>query len=86
MESAVTVRRMTVESMAIVGSILLAFAIDAWWENSKESQRRIALLGDLKTEVVANIERIERNIEAQELYKQDSKRMVGALLCLARWN
>ena len=80
MVGAVTLRRLAIESLAIVGSILLAFAIDAWWEGSKETQRRDALLGDLKNEVLANIKRLERNIEQQELHYQQSKRMVGVLL------
>ena len=36
-------KRLSVEAAAIVGSILLAFAIDAWWEdrNDVELERRL---------------------------------------------
>lgn len=80
MGSAVKLRRLTVESMAIVGSILLAFVVDAWWEDSKETQRSNALLGDLKEEILTNIGGLEQNIERQKLYYQYSKKMVAALL------
>jgi len=80
MVGAVTLRRLAIESLAIVSSILLAFAIDAWWEGSKETQRRNSLLGDLKNEVLINIEALERNVKLQELYYEDSKKMVRALL------
>ncbi|MEM1403744.1 MAG: hypothetical protein AAGG55_10470 [Pseudomonadota bacterium] len=80
MAGAVSLRRLALESLAIISSILLAFAIDAWWEGSKESQRRNSLLGDLKHEVLTNIEDLERNSRRQELYYEDSKKMVGALL------
>ncbi len=51
--------RLLVEGVAIVASILLAFAIDAWWQEYVEDQRESevlnALLDDFKT-TKANIE------------------------------
>lgn len=52
-------KRIGIEAVAIVGSILLAFAIDAWWQERKEQDREreilIALLDDfVKSQV--NIE------------------------------
>ena len=32
-------KRLFVEAVAIVGSILLAFAIDAWWEDRSDNVR-----------------------------------------------
>lgn len=40
-------RRVSVESAAIVASILLAFGIDAWWDDHKDSQREVILLQGL---------------------------------------
>jgi len=37
-------KRVGVEAVAIVGSILLAFAIDAWWDNRKAAQDEIESL------------------------------------------
>ena len=49
-------KRLSVEAAAIVGSILLAFAIDAWWDNSQrdESEQIVlqALLDDLRVKRV----------------------------------
>jgi hypothetical protein len=45
-------RRLFIEAAAIVASILLAFAIDAWWQEYVEDQRErevlIALLDDFE--------------------------------------
>lgn len=43
-----------VEGMIIVGSILLAFAIDSWWDNSQTRQREHRQLQALATELDAN--------------------------------
>jgi len=43
-------KRLTVEAAAIVGSILLAFAIDAWWEQQKEVRDEQELLVSLVRE------------------------------------
>jgi hypothetical protein len=46
-------KRISVEAAAIVASILLAFAIDAWWDENVEDKREreilLALLDDLET-------------------------------------
>jgi hypothetical protein len=48
-------KRLSVEAAAIVASILLAFAIDAWWEErlERDSERRYleSLLADVRTDV-----------------------------------
>jgi hypothetical protein len=43
-------KRLAIEATAIVVSILLAFAIDAWWEERGERQAEIALLERLRTD------------------------------------
>jgi hypothetical protein len=49
-------KRLSVEAAAIVGSILLAFAVDAWWDNRQrdESEQVVlqALLDDLRVKRV----------------------------------
>jgi hypothetical protein len=37
-------KRLSVEALAIVGSILLAFAIDAWWEDLARSSDEVESL------------------------------------------
>ena len=53
-------RRIFVEAAAIVVSILLAFAVDAWWRDRSEWQRLINGLENLQTELRANLAMIER--------------------------
>lgn len=49
-DSRSTARRLAVEAVVIVCSILLAFGIEAWWENRGEDERRIALLQGLASD------------------------------------
>ena len=51
--------RFAVEAFVIVSSILLAFSIDAWWDNRKElAEEKIALF-DLRNELNENLAAIE---------------------------
>lgn len=49
-------QRIAVEATAIVASILLAFAIDAWWADRKIDQWQSAQLGALRDEFSTNLE------------------------------
>jgi hypothetical protein len=68
-------KRLSVEAAAIVASILLAFAIDAWWEDRLERglgveyERRIATeLRGIRTQLENRIERtVLRNMEMGEI-------------------
>jgi hypothetical protein len=51
-------KRMSVEAAAIVVSILLAFAIDAWWEERLERKDEAEQLVRLHAEFVVNVERL----------------------------
>lgn len=51
--------RFVVEGSVIVVSILLAFAIDAWWETYRDQQEQQRILMGLKEELESNIDRIE---------------------------
>jgi len=51
--------RICAESVAIVGSILLAFAIDAWWDERLERRLEAQQLERLHVELATNIERID---------------------------
>jgi len=48
--SAISWRRVFVEGLTIVASILLAFGIDAWWDGRQEEAKRQQLLADLQTD------------------------------------
>ncbi len=45
-------KRLSIEAVAIVGSILLAFAIDAWWEERGERKSEIVLLERLRADFI----------------------------------
>jgi len=51
--------RVGAESIAIVFSILLAFSINAWWEDRQDRGEESQLLDSLKIELQSNLNRIE---------------------------
>ena len=53
-------KRLAVEAAAIVASILLAFAIDAWWEERLERNDEREQLARLRVEFTENIRLIDR--------------------------
>lgn len=56
-------KRLSAEAVAIVGSILLAFAIDAWWENVQDARRQETLLTALLLDFETTKGRLEASIE-----------------------
>ncbi len=68
-------RRIAIESMAVVLSILLAFAIDAYWDRYQDRLRERQLLGDLLTDfqesrpgLVARVELAQRMARNNRLF------------------
>lgn len=59
--------RSIIESLVIVVSILLAFAIEAWWAEQLESITESKELDRLHTEFTVNRDRIDRSVTGQEL-------------------
>ena len=63
-------KRLAIEATVIVGSILLAFAIDAWWEERGERQAEVVLLERLRadfTEIQTALTLVEEeNREARD--------------------
>ena len=51
-------KRLALEVVVIVGSILLAFGIQAGWEEWQERREEIQLLSALRTEFAVNLERV----------------------------
>jgi hypothetical protein len=52
--------RVSVEAVAIVASILLAFSIDAWWDEQLERSDELQELARLQIELDTNINRIDQ--------------------------
>jgi hypothetical protein len=59
-------RRILAEGVAIVVSILLAFAIDAWWDEARERSRERTVLTGLRAEFEANRTRLGANLAQHE--------------------
>jgi hypothetical protein len=55
--------RLASEGAVIVLSILLAFAIDAWWNEWQERNAKIEQLARVSTELVSNAENIHEKLE-----------------------
>ena len=55
-------KRISVEAAAIVASILLAFAIDAWWQNRQVRVDEQEVLVGLRAEFAANRETLARHL------------------------
>jgi hypothetical protein len=55
-------KRLYVEAAAIVASILLAFAIDAWWEDRQERELEQQYVASLKADFQADIEELDEAI------------------------
>lgn len=65
--------RIGAESIAIVGSILLAFSIDAWWDETKDRQHEAALMALVREELEDNQMSLQRflNTGAMHLTQVD---------------
>lgn len=58
--------RILVEGVAITASILIAFAIDAWWEDRQETESEIRNLVRVSAELEANSEIIQSKLRTIE--------------------
>ena len=70
--------RLSVEAAAIVASILLAFAIDAWWDYRKDLIAEVKILQNLKDEFTANHETLLKDVEYVSTYTQAIQRLLVA--------
>ena len=55
--------RVFVEGVVIVGSILLAFGLQAWWDERGERQTELTILGELHTALSADLELLELRLD-----------------------
>ena len=70
MRSRLSFPAVIVEIAVIVGSILLAFGIDAWWDNRKDRMEEQTVLAGLEAEFVANVDRVATVIARHESFAQ----------------
>jgi len=72
-------KRLIVEATAIVASILIAFTIDAWWQNRTESIIEVQYLQALREDLLSSLELLDEDEAAQQ-------RQVGYLNSLLSTN
>ncbi len=68
--------RILAEATAIVVSILLAFSIQAWWDERRDRDEEIAILGDLLTE----LQEFNQSFENHEIYVTAIRQSAQTLL------
>ena len=69
--------RLLVEGLVIVVSILLAFAIDAWWDDRQQAEEARLQVERVVTELESNIGRLESQIERLEVTTAAAKRFLS---------
>jgi len=69
-------KRLSVEATAIVASILLAFAIDALWDERELREQEIAQLHALHADFTENVKRLQRVIDRQEEFVASQARLL----------
>lgn len=73
------------EALLIVASIMLAFALDSWWDERKERVEEAEILHGLKEEFVLNRSKLESRIDQ---HTEDLQALEELLVAanLGRWN
>ncbi len=69
-------RGLLVEGLVIVVSILLAFAIDAWWDDRQQAEERERILGQLREELSLYQQIVPRAIAASNRASDASIRLL----------
>jgi hypothetical protein len=69
-------KRITVEGVAVVVSILLAFWIDAWWQGRQNQEKEMAVLSSLLVE----LQELERDLRGKSIYIPAIKASMRKLL------
>jgi hypothetical protein len=72
-------KRIVVEATAIVGSILLAFAIDAWWEERLDQVRATEYLWQVRADSHENILRLTEAIQLEKAQLKATQEILTAL-------
>lgn len=71
-------KRLSIEAVTIVASILLAFAIDAWWDYIGDRREEAELLRNLESELANNSQILTNDIKDVEDYTEAARRLLAA--------
>ena len=72
-------KRLYVEAAAIVASILLAFAIDAWWEDRQDRVLEHQYVVSLRADFQADIEELDNAIASAESRAQLGRLLISSI-------
>jgi hypothetical protein len=68
--------RLLLEMLVVVASILIAFALDAWWDKRAEARTEAAHLRALEADFAQNVSRLQSFIVGQEQIADASRRLL----------
>jgi hypothetical protein len=71
-----TLTRILIEIGVVTGGILIAFALDAWWDNRAQARQEQAHLRALASDFRENIERLNALIEREEAVVSNSQSLL----------
>jgi hypothetical protein len=73
-------RRLLIEALVVVASILVAFSLDAWWSERAERRTEAAHLRALRSDFEQNVSRLKVLIEQEERIADASQRLLLAAI------
>lgn len=73
-------RRLLIEALVVVASILVAFSLDAWWSERAERRTEAAHLRALRSDFEQNVSRLKVLIEQEERIADASHRLLLAAI------
>lgn len=68
------------EALVVVGSILIAFSLDAWWDKSVETRQAAEIIASLEAEFLANRVTLQADSERVRAYVLATQRLLNAAI------
>jgi hypothetical protein len=69
-------RRLLLEALVVIASILIAFALDAWWDQRASQRTEAAHLRALQSDFEQNVSRLEQAIKREERIAEASRSLL----------
>ena len=70
-------KRLAVEMVVVVASILIAFSLDAWWSRRSDDRTQAAHLGALESDFEQNVMRLTELVERERRIAESSRRLLS---------
>lgn len=72
-------KRLILEMLVVVVSILIAFSLDAWWEGRAEARTETAHLRAIRSDFEQNVARLSARVDRQQQIADASRRLLVAI-------